>query len=450
MSMDCETCQRTLLDLIHGELAPTLATQAHRHMEQCASCRADLARLTKGLELARQLPIVEPPPVLGERVMALATSHAERVQRARMPSRRSLWQRLLDFVGQFAMTPQVGMATISLLIVAIGVWSVPRLSREPEAAGVTVVNPDPEGQAGPSATLQPAERLDLAVDTRGKRIRSREEALALGRRSEAEAPADDPGLATEYALAAAAAPAAEANAQAGPEQVAPAPQAGPTHAAPSDEAAELAALEPPAKKDLEPKAASESSRRAKASRAADLELDGFGAADSTRSLEGSGAASGQVAAADARFASPPPASNAPAGVASGGAATLSDDAFEYRPSAPTRYEVKSAPRKPGAAKAGGVTSASTLLSEARTQQSSGGCRSALPGYERLISAFPASAEAGEAMLAAASCYQSLGQETLARELLRRALQRPATAMRARAMLAEEPAAPTAAEASERK
>ncbi|HMI93199.1 MAG TPA: hypothetical protein VK509_17635, partial [Polyangiales bacterium] len=96
--MDCRTCEPTLIDLVHSELATDAAREAHAHLATCTSCRASFDTLVAATRLAAQLPMVEPPPELAGRVMAIAEAHArEAAARLRVAAPRPTpWQALLD------------------------------------------------------------------------------------------------------------------------------------------------------------------------------------------------------------------------------------------------------------------------------------------------------------------------------------------------------------------
>src|SRR5262245_18346105 len=117
--MDCRTCEPTLIDLEHSELATDAAREARAHLATCVSCRASFETLMAATRLAAQLPLVEPPAHVAPRVMELAQAHArEAVARQRVAAPRPTpWQALLDFVGRLATLPQVAMATVMVLIV---------------------------------------------------------------------------------------------------------------------------------------------------------------------------------------------------------------------------------------------------------------------------------------------------------------------------------------------
>jgi hypothetical protein len=181
--MDCRTCQPTLIDLLHGELATDAADAARAHLRECASCSAAYEALVAGQRFGRTLEMADPPAAVADRIMAFAEAHARTAQQQRAsaaaPSAQGVWRPLLEFVSRFAMARQVGMVTISLLIVAVGLWSLPQLKGSQSgvpavAAGGTVLNPDAEESAVPPAGVQPAERLGLKMDARAGRILSKD------------------------------------------------------------------------------------------------------------------------------------------------------------------------------------------------------------------------------------------------------------------------------------
>jgi len=328
---------------------------------------------------------MEPPQAVGARLMQLAEEHANaaavlRRQQARKPPRP--WQSLLEFVGRFAMARQVGMATLMLLIVAVGLWSLPQLERAPLVDGGTVVNPEPSGEAAPSAGVQPAEPLDLKVDLRAGRIRSKEEEQsaaghAIAPVAEASAKAE-PGLATA--------------------KVERTGEADRTTARDDLSASRDAA-----------KSVSKRQRRvdSKSSAAAVdtlAELEGYGRADK-------GGGSGPIAQARGRAEEERafPASNAARAAAP--------------PAAPA-----SAPAKP---KAGAAPETATTAAA--------DCSASLSRYQQIVDADPASAQAGEALLAMARCRTQRGERALARTLLERAARNAHVASRARALLSAQSA-----------
>lgn len=442
--MDCRTCEPTLIDLVHSELATDAAREAHAHLATCASCRTSFETLVAATRLAAQLPVVEPPPHVAARVMELAEAHARDVaarQRVATPQ-PTPWQALLDFVGRLATRPQVAMATIMVLIVAVGFWSLPRLRRQasPAVASV-VVNPEPEGEAAPGTGVAPADRLDLKVDVRAGRIRSKDgmpvpaaatptavaavpaptspaadQALA-----ERDKNADDP-LATlddldlgegankqdtagsMPAKHARSAPASVAKPAVGDREFAqgPPPAAAERASAPKEEAkgaaSDSSATERVASADQQ------AELRARRNEGAAL----GGAAEPEPKLE-------RKAAAKPKAAYPQAQTGAGQGFAQG------------------------APM-PAPAQQPAAQSPADLLMAARAHAKRGGCLAAMPDYQRLVLKDPSSAEAGSALIELAQCRRNAGDIDVARALLRRATAIPEVAGRARALLATLPGA----------
>lgn len=171
--MDCEHCQRALLDVAYAECSPAQEAEMRAHMAGCASCSSDLAKIQGGLAFAASLPTLEPTARTTENILAQARAQALSVRALSQSPRggsSSLADRIRVFLGQFAMGRQVAMATTMVLVVAVGLWFVPQARHQDLAVG-HVVNPDPNGEAGPSDGIVPAAPLDL--DLRQGRIRAR-------------------------------------------------------------------------------------------------------------------------------------------------------------------------------------------------------------------------------------------------------------------------------------
>jgi hypothetical protein len=437
--MDCRTCEPTLIDLVHSELATDAAREAHAHLATCATCRTSFETLVAATRLAAQLPVVEPPPHVAARVMELAEAHARDVaarQRVAAPQ-PTPWQALLDFVGRLATRPQVAMATIMVLIVAVGFWSLPRLRHQasPPVAGV-VVNPEPEGEAAPGTGVAPADRLDLKVDVRAGRIRSKDgmpvpaaaptavaavpapTSVADQALAERHKDADDPlatlddldlGEAANKQDTAGSMPAKHARAEtasvakpaAGGREFAQGPPAAAaaSAAAPKEEAAKVGKG-----------AASDSSateRVASGDQQAQL-----------RARRNEGAALGEAAEPEPQLernaAAKPKAAYPPAQTGAG-------QGFAQAAPMPAQQPAAQSP--------------ADLLTVARAHAKRGGCLAAMPDYQRLVLQDPTSAEAGSALIELAQCRRNAGDIDVARALLRRAAAIPEVAARARALLA---------------
>ena len=171
--MDCRICQPSLIDLFHGELAIEAAEQARAHIAHCANCNGALDKLARGLAPRSSCRCSTRRKRSRRVCSSWPTEQARRSAAQRKPRvAPTAWQALLDFIGRFATARQVGMVTIMLLIVAVGLWSLPQLKHTPVAAGGTVVHPDESGEAAPTPGCEPAQPLDLKVDLRAGRIRS--------------------------------------------------------------------------------------------------------------------------------------------------------------------------------------------------------------------------------------------------------------------------------------
>lgn len=175
--MDCDHCQQLLLDLACGEpLAPSNEGDARTHAATCPTCEPALRKLERALRLSAELPLLDPSEKASARIIQIARNHALTARTLvhspikTDPKQQPWLDRLRVFLSQFAMGRQVAMATVMVLVTAVGFWFVPR-ARQHDLAGGNVVNPDPEGEAGPSKGIVPAAPLDL--DLRQGRIRAR-------------------------------------------------------------------------------------------------------------------------------------------------------------------------------------------------------------------------------------------------------------------------------------
>ncbi len=184
--MSCDTCQEHLLDLLYDEVEGEDADALRAHVDGCDECRASLEKLGMAQRLATELPLLEAPTAVTDAIMDAARAKvgaatpAEEIAQKAPEDDEGIWARFLRWAGSFAMGPQVAMATIMMLVVSIGLWYFPNRQRGPEATGSTVMTPDDDGEVGPTATLSPADPLDLDLDERAGRIRNRGDEQADG------------------------------------------------------------------------------------------------------------------------------------------------------------------------------------------------------------------------------------------------------------------------------
>jgi len=400
--MNCEHCQRALLNVAYAECSPTEDAAVRAHLAGCPSCTSDLARIQAGLSFAAALPTLDPTARATENILAHARAQAlsartlGHLPRGATAAPSSLTDRIREFLGQFAMGRQVAMATTMILVTAVGMWFVPQ-ARHQEIAVGHVVNPDPDGEAGPSDGIVPAAPLDL--DLRQGRIRAR---------------SDEPERRRERAPAATTESVGLGDNQADLDQSEPKGEVA-THSATDRR-------EAPAAKEAEPAALSERSALVDEALAANRRADDFlggiespspapGAptAPSAYSDTASGEATG-LAARKARSASPSPTLElemAESAEATGGGAPSPATA---RPQAASPSRDSSETARTGAdavpVKAGEIQAPESLLALARTYQRGGRCDAAVVQYEAFLKRAP---RHRDAMLEAARCYQQLGR-----------------------------------------
>jgi len=419
--MNCQNCDERLLDLLYGEIAGPEAEEARAHVRECASCGRSFAQLEAAHRLATQLPEPEPPRALDARILAAARQKVgaeparPRAARAGDSDTAGLWAGILRWLGGFAMGPQVAMATIMLLVVAIGLWHLPGRRREPTAGGGTVVQPEDHGEAAPSATLEPAAPLDLDLDPRTGRLRARD---------------DEGGGAAEQTAGRERPRGAQAEAPASPRS-----QAGGEVV--NGPLAELAgtrtrqAANVPADVPAQARAGLPTRPAAGRNAVPLLEDDGDVAMGDAVMAQATGARQ-QGSAAPQQAPLPAPTEPAPtstldlrrtegttasqAPAPDTGAYTRGMDYYRRNDYAGAIRELNRVVADPSS----GSLVPSALHHLARSHRSAGACRSAVPQYESLLRRFPAYGDAPRAMLELADCYRRVGRLSDARTMLLRA------------------------------
>jgi len=284
-----------------------------------------------------------------------------------------------------------------MLVVAVGLWSVPKLSREPTVAGGTVINPEIGSEAAPSAGVEPAAPLDLQVDLNRARIRRKGD-LAAAPPAAVEAVIERPEPADEEAT------------EALDHGLAARPARG------AGEADELDL------DNLEDVFAPAKGAEAMAS-AGSPEVQGRGSLGNAEGETAAQALTDTAGVADAPAAVAEPAPREAEGFA---------PAPKARAAAPTRVHKS---KRASAAASDPVA----LATRARAAASSGGCSAALPLYRQALQGGLPSDLEGALLIELAACQQQLGRIDSARALLLRARNIPSAAARARAALQALPA-----------
>jgi hypothetical protein len=114
--MDCRRCNELLVDYLYQELDPREADAFEAHLQGCARCTQELASLEATRSVARDLPELDPPAHIGERLVkeALLALH---------PPRPSLWERLRDSLRIVVMHPAMTAAVTLVVVVGISFYA---------------------------------------------------------------------------------------------------------------------------------------------------------------------------------------------------------------------------------------------------------------------------------------------------------------------------------------
>ncbi|MBK8169309.1 MAG: zf-HC2 domain-containing protein [Sandaracinaceae bacterium] len=146
--MNCDQARPHLTALAHGTLSDALAEEVSEHLATCAVCR--------------------------ERAEALSAEFADARDNEAKPL---TWTSKLRSIPRRILGPQVSMAMVLLLMVGIGLLYLPRLRGNADLSGSPLV--DTGDTTGLRGAISPAAPLELALDPRAHRIRTREEEEAL-------------------------------------------------------------------------------------------------------------------------------------------------------------------------------------------------------------------------------------------------------------------------------
>ncbi|HXG59230.1 MAG TPA: hypothetical protein VNL91_09425, partial [Thermoanaerobaculia bacterium] len=76
--------------LLAESLDAAARERAHQHIESCAACFGEWQGMREAWDLLEQLPVVEPPPSLRERVMAAAGPRRQAPGVVPFPRRRAV------------------------------------------------------------------------------------------------------------------------------------------------------------------------------------------------------------------------------------------------------------------------------------------------------------------------------------------------------------------------
>ena len=160
--ISCDTCQDLLTDLLCGELSSQQEREVRTHASTCQRCGGDLAGLGQVMRAAQAIPLSTPSPLVDERILAAAKNAlAGRPLRPidHTASKLSALRYWLARAGAWAMSPQVAMASLLVLMVGIGLLAWP-LGNQSE---LTALRPAGSSRsAAPAATATGAPVQELA------------------------------------------------------------------------------------------------------------------------------------------------------------------------------------------------------------------------------------------------------------------------------------------------
>lgn len=441
-----------MIELLYGELGEAEASATRSHLEGCEACGDAWDRLSVGHAFATKMPLEEPPTDFRAVVMRAAREKAaERAPAepaadpagvgaaATSPREDSeepgLWSSIVHWIGGIAMRPQMAMAMTLVLMVGIGLWYLPELRRHDPADTHAIVDPAPGDEVGPSASLVPAERLDLEADPHTGRIVPREDlAQAAPQRRQPATP--EPEVTDEQEVDDGEPDQTLAAADSVPSER-PSERAAAAEGAPEDERRSGEVIEEPMMELAQAPEAAGVEGTVGAGQVFGVQPTQRGA---TRPSQAPSRSS-QAYAAQAETAPMPSAPPSPAQPQQA-QAQGADASHRYRQGMDhyrgRRYreaaeEFDAVVRRPGADRS---LVPSALHHLARSQRAAGDCRGAVRSYDNLLSRHGSYGGAPDAMIEAADCYRRLGQLSQARRLLERAAQNRAVASRAQRELAE--------------
>lgn len=204
--LSCDRAFDLLVELACDELTPELAAAVRKHADGCGRCGPELASLTRVMSVAEELPLAEPSKAVEERILRAAREAlAARAggTEAREPVRKvSEYRGWFARLSEWALSPQVAMASVLLLMVGIGLYALP-IGRDHESVAFEVTPEEREPAPAPAASAvaapveEPADALEAASDRAKKeqpsktmRETSKDEARrALGQGEGSPAPA---------------------------------------------------------------------------------------------------------------------------------------------------------------------------------------------------------------------------------------------------------------------
>ncbi|HOX43880.1 MAG TPA: tetratricopeptide repeat protein [Myxococcota bacterium] len=129
--MDCKLADESLVDLLYEELSPDRRQALEAHLEGCARCAGELARLRGVLRVVRDVPLDEPAPQVSERILRLARAardSGERGAAARAASEAGA-AAPLGRLWRWSWSPALVAVMLGLVVVAVGLVAFQKLQQ---------------------------------------------------------------------------------------------------------------------------------------------------------------------------------------------------------------------------------------------------------------------------------------------------------------------------------
>jgi len=182
---DCEACRDALTELVCDELDADTRAAVMRHIEGCTSCAMELSRFRSVMQVAEAVPLEAPSQRVHDAVMLAAREAQARraaqvqVKREAAPGVLAKLRAWLASAGTWAMSPQVAMASVLLLMLGVGLMALPlgedrepvalRAAEEqetahPASAAAAAAPATPAYPAPEPAPAQPADVVEATGD----------------------------------------------------------------------------------------------------------------------------------------------------------------------------------------------------------------------------------------------------------------------------------------------
>ncbi len=165
---DCEACRDALTELVCDELDAETRRAVIAHTQTCPSCAAELVKMRAVLQVAEAIPLEAPSARVHAAVMLAAReANVRRSAIAKAPQRETagafeIIRAWLTQVGTWAMSPQVAMASVLLLMLGVGLVALP-LGEDREQPALRAAQEAEEPQpATASGAVAPAAPIALS------------------------------------------------------------------------------------------------------------------------------------------------------------------------------------------------------------------------------------------------------------------------------------------------